>query len=756
MNLQSDLVNKNFLEPGEVPPELTYSPVPLVALFNLNAVTDQTHASIWSGFTSNRGPDRVPIYFKLWSSDQILPAKKARNINYEYYVPTGILKTNWVSKHLFEIPAVAVLFFDLEFDDPKWSENETKCITTIEHVRRQLNGRTDIRLSVVLIQRSPPIPSDQTIPSERASHLCSMADLPANCLFVLPINEESSHLMQCYLRMESAFAELAKSYYSNCFKIVKSHREMLNKTSHQPLIVRHQFKLGFYSELRSDLVTGLKYYKQAYNSLIEIITNPNNLYEVKTVASFLSYKICKLCFVSNFPLDSIGHFKKHIEHFKNKFDPLIEFEHKNWMSIQYSKFASLFDQAVIAGLVPSLSQHPGYYFYEASCESIKRRKIAESLQLNESHKEAYESLLNESLQPTVYFGHRFWRQKYRQNEVPSQASELQGIHFLTYREILVNHATITISLLTSAIMHFKRNKCTRLKKYITIVLAQEYYDSGDYISCLTALSQVLTSMKDDSWTDITKSILKLGIQAAFYSGSGQEFCSFAKDFCINRFYQSDDERDILETGISLLNSGLPVEIIPPEWNSKPGKGFDLNRVTWSFPKEDALLNVKEVSPSAPQFSFYISGNQIKYKSSNADELSLLPTGNSPKNDASKLNTTDETTSNITSNAGDVESNTISTSGLESIQQSIENLNIATEASKLTNSHHSAGNNIILVDAHIPRTGISRTPIKVTFNFTNQTTTQLPLELSVGNNDNFMFAGNKQVSLVLYFVFFKLN
>lgn len=746
MNSQIDLANKTFLEPGEIPAELTYSPVPLVALFNLNAVNDATHSSIWSGFTSNRAPDRVPIYFKLWTSDQILPQKKAKNINYEYYVPTGILKTNWVSKHLFEIPAVAVLFFDLEFDDPKWPENEAKCAAAIEHVKRQLNGRTDIRLSVVLIQRSPPIPSDQTIPSERASHLCSMAELPANCLFVLPINEEPSHLMQCYLRMESAFAELAKSYYANCFKIVKSHREMLNKTSHQPLIVRHQFKLGFYSELRSDLVTGLKYYKLAYNSLIEIITNSNNLFEVKTLASFLTYKICKLCFMSNFPLDAIGHFRKYVEHFKNKFESQLEFEHKNWMSIQYSKFGTLFDQAVTVGLVPSLSQHPGYYFYEASCEAIKRRKLADSFKLDQSYKEAYERLLPDSLQPTLYFGHRFWRQKYRQNEMPNSAIETQGMNFLIYRETMVNHAAITISLLTTAIMHFKKNKCTRLKKYMTIILAQEYYDSGDYTSCLTALSQVLTTFKNESWTEITKSILKLGIQAAFYSGSGQEFCSFCKEFCSNRFYQSDDERDILETGISCLNSGLPVETIPPEWNSKPGKGFDISRVTWTFPKEDALLNVKEVLPSAPQFKFYISGSEIRYKSSNADELSLLPTGNSPKNE-SKV-TTSETSTGNTDNVNDSEG-IVSTSEPESIPpQSTDVTSDVDEKENCNNVYHSAENNLLSVDALIPKKGVSRTPIQVTFNFTNQTALPLPLELSIGNNDNFMFAGNKQVNILV--------
>lgn len=742
MTTSVDQTKKIFLEPGEFPGEFNFTPVPLVAFFNLDAVSNATHASIWSGFTSNRGNDRVPIYFKLWSKDQVLPAKKVKNTNYEYYIPSGILKMNWISKHLFEIPAVAVLFFDLEFDDPKWSEQEANCVAAIQHVRQQLNGRNDIRLSVVLIQRSPPILSDQTIPSERASHLCTMAELPVNCLLVLPINEEPSHLMQFYLRLETAFVELAKSYYGNCFRIVKTHREVLNKISHQPLIVCHQFKLGFYSEIRADQVFALKYYKQAYNSLIEIITNANNLHEIKTMASFLTYKICKLCFIANFPIDAIGHFKKHIEHFRNKFEPKLEFEHRNWMSIQYSKFGTLFDQAVTAGLVPSLSQHPGYYFYEASCESIKRRKTAECLQLDETYLQAYNQLYEESIQPTNYFGHRFWRAKYQPNDIPNADLELQGLKFLTYRETIIDHAAITINLLSTAVIHFKKHKCTRLKKYMTIILAQEYYDSGDYNLCLNALSQVLNTFKNDSWNDITKSILKLGIQAAFYSGSGQEFCSYAKDYITNRFYSTEDERDILETGISQLNLGMSVDIIPTEWNSKPGKAFDMSRVIWSYPKEDALLNVKEVSPSAPQLNFYILNNQIKYHSSNADELSLIPSGNSPKNDSSKITSESHSVENDTVVKEEKDEQTIQA---ENIPQIIE----TSAESYPEDIYNSASNDLLLMNVLLPRNAIARTPIQIKFDFTNQTENQLPLELSIGNDENFMFAGNKQVSFQFF-------
>lgn len=59
------------------------------------------------------------------------------------------------------------------------------------------------------------------------------------------------------LRLESAFLEQAQSYYLQSSKSVRMHRDQLT-SSHQELKIRHQFKLGFYAEMRVDLNTALK------------------------------------------------------------------------------------------------------------------------------------------------------------------------------------------------------------------------------------------------------------------------------------------------------------------------------------------------------------------------------------------------------------------------------------------------------------------------------------------------------------------
>jgi len=53
-------------------------------------------------------------------------------------------------------------------------------------------------------------------------------------------------------RLENAFYDLAQNYYQQQIRAVKSKLENLSKTSHQYLIVRYSFKIGFYNELRQD------------------------------------------------------------------------------------------------------------------------------------------------------------------------------------------------------------------------------------------------------------------------------------------------------------------------------------------------------------------------------------------------------------------------------------------------------------------------------------------------------------------------
>ena len=91
--------------------------------------------------------------------------------------------------------------------------------------------------------------------SERAASLTSLCGINAKQLFLLPYNDP--HLLGYTIRLESAFLEHAQSYYIQMLKQIRVHRDQLTG-SHQTLKVRHQFKMGFLSEMRFDSSTALK------------------------------------------------------------------------------------------------------------------------------------------------------------------------------------------------------------------------------------------------------------------------------------------------------------------------------------------------------------------------------------------------------------------------------------------------------------------------------------------------------------------
>lgn len=59
----------------------------------------------------------------------------SQRTSYEWYIPKGILKTGWMNKHLNLVPALVVVFYELDWDEPQWKEKQSECATRVEIVR---------------------------------------------------------------------------------------------------------------------------------------------------------------------------------------------------------------------------------------------------------------------------------------------------------------------------------------------------------------------------------------------------------------------------------------------------------------------------------------------------------------------------------------------------------------------------------------------------------------------------------------------
>ncbi|RMC14011.1 hypothetical protein DUI87_09097 [Hirundo rustica rustica] len=343
-----------------------------VTLTGLDVVYNAVHRAVWDAFCANRRADRVPISFKVLPGDHEYPKCRTKRTSYEWYIPKGILKTGWMNKHLNLVPALVVVFYELDWDEPQWKEKQLECATRVEIVR-----------------------------------------------------------------LENAFYEHAQTYYYTEIRRVKSHKEFLNKTTHQLLFVRHQFKIAFFSELKQDTQNALKNYRTAYNLVHELRAHETNMLEIKTMAGFINYKICRLCFQHNTPLDAIAQFRKHIDLCKKKIGSAeLAFEHAAWMSKQFQAFGDLFDEAIKLGLTAIQTQNPGFYYQQAAYYAQERKQLA-SFDLSDPEKEK------------------------------------MGILSLQLKEKNVLHSELIITLLSNAVAQFKKYKCPRMKSHLTSTLKED-------------------------------------------------------------------------------------------------------------------------------------------------------------------------------------------------------------------------------------------------------------------------------------------
>ncbi|XP_077589435.1 trafficking protein particle complex subunit 11 isoform X2 [Stigmatopora nigra] len=533
----------------ELPSELCCRPMAFVALTGLDVMYNAVHRAIWDVFIANRRADRVPISFKILPGDHEYPKCRTKRTSYEWYIPKGILKTSWMNKHLNETPALVVVFYELDWDDSQWREKQSECATKVEIVRSSLQSR-NTKVAVVLIQRKTPLPpGEDLVASERAAAICHACDLSGKSLFVLP---HTDHLVGYIIRLENAFYEHAQTYYYNEIRRVKSHKEFLNKTTHQLLFVRHQFKIAFFSELKQDSQNALKYYRTAYSLVHELRAHESNMLEIKTLAGFLNYKVCRLCFQHNTPLDAISQFRKHIDLSKKKIgNAELGFEHSAWMAKQFQSFGELFDDAIKSGLAAIQTQNPGFYFQQAAYYNQERKRLAHQLCQAEATHLSFDplELVSGALD---YYGQRPWRQGYQSIDPPDQEKEKRGILTLQLHERDVHHSELIITLLSNAVAQFKKYKCPRMKSHLMVQMGEEYFHAQDYAKALKLLDYVMCDYRTECWSEIQTTILTTALHCAYLMASVKNYIIFCMELLGRASTLKEDQKLRIEQNLVLV------------------------------------------------------------------------------------------------------------------------------------------------------------------------------------------------------------
>lgn len=599
----------------EFPPEIILKPLALIGLSGLDTVNNAIHKTIWDAFSNNRRPDRAAVKFKILNNTFEFPVVKPKRNSYEWYMPKGILKKNWIPKRVSLIPALVVIFYDMEWNDPQWNEKIIECASRVQSIRAAVEGHST-RVAVVVVQSglSPP-PSEYMLGAERAQALCSACEIQSKSLFVLP---HSDHLMGYIIRLENAFYDIAQNYYHHETKNIKQHRDHLNKTTHHYLFVRHQFKLGFLNELKQDFSTAHKHYMHAYNNLLETRQVDTNIHEIRTVAGYINYKLCKLLFTLNLARDAIAQLKSHIERYVNRIGPTeLLFEHYAWIARQYSAFGELFDEAIRVGLPGIQSQHPGFYYQHAAQFTVKRRQVMRSV-------------CGEALQYppppdpiegiVEFYGQRPWRPGRLSADPHDPQKEQAAILALQYNERVFNHSAMIISFLGSAISQFKTFHSPRMRKQLVVEMANEYYYCADYGKALTLLSHMLWDYRKEKWWFLASYVLNRALQCAYLSAKIQDYIQLSIEaLSKNIQVPNNDKERIFKNIKSVLNLDIPTPE-PDVPASSQGKALEM----WGMAiDKEPYVVVVDMDTISSFLEVKTKFRQLKYRMDELIEVELF-------------------------------------------------------------------------------------------------------------------------------------
>ncbi|CAL4110444.1 unnamed protein product, partial [Meganyctiphanes norvegica] len=534
------------IEPSTYPQENADLYFNTILFSGLKINEKATHKAVWEAFALNRRADRTPLNFILLPDNFQPPEKKQKRQSYEWYIPKGILKSNWMNKYLNLVPSLVVLFYDLDWGDQNWSELKNDLVLKIQILKSDLSGRS-IRLALVLIQSGISVPGEDSRTAERAQEraatLCNACDLQPKNLFVLPHSDQ--HLLGYTVRLETALSEIGWSFYLTEAKTVRGHKDFLNKTNHQLLFVRHQFKLGYLNELRNDPQTAIKHYAQCYHNCLELRYTDTNLHEIRIVASIVNYKICRLDFSLNLPRDAIAQFRKHIDLFRARTGPKeFIFEHYAWLSKQYQLFGDVFEEAVRNGLPAVQTQNPGFYYQQAAQYGALRRNTAAQVCKDVTNSPPSSTNLLEGWKDLEFYGQRPWRAGKHSLEPPDPQRETEAISVVQHHEMtIVNHSSLVIPLLSSAISQFKKYRCPRIKRQLMVTMAREYHSHGqDPTKALTLLNHVMWDYRSERWWQLLTAASSLALQCAYATASITQYVGLCLEAMGRRINISNQEK----------------------------------------------------------------------------------------------------------------------------------------------------------------------------------------------------------------------
>jgi tetratricopeptide (TPR) repeat protein len=438
--------------------------------------------------------------------------------------PPGILKANWMYKHSNLIPSVVVVFFPEWSKENKWKAKEAENCALLDNLRIELRPR-GIKLLVVLVQRNLPGKASfvmvvlkcslvESVYDERFANFRKRADIDSKKILFFAKHDITVSVQ----RLERMMSEQAMTYYRDAAQRIKREKEK-GKTLARELRVRYAFEMGYFSEFRKDTKSALKHYGEAYKHVATITHDRQRMSEIKVIADYINFKICKIHFGLTNIADAISHFERHIKIFRPHVGIAEKaFEHWEWVSRQYQVIGELLE------LFPSLQEtenkkyFPGFYYQAAARYALKRKEVAlrvcEPLRDSDLLKPYVDeepfSLVGIDRSKQTYVGQdRSYFQNHPLEAVsePQVPNEVEMLYRAWAGELKVNHSAQVIALFCKAYDYYQHIKANRMMLYLASAISHEYAAAKNYTSAFYYFESVSSHYRREQWWSLLRELL---------------------------------------------------------------------------------------------------------------------------------------------------------------------------------------------------------------------------------------------------------
>ncbi|KYQ89761.1 DUF1683 family protein [Tieghemostelium lacteum] len=492
---------------------------------------------------------QVPILKTLTLDIGGVSNKKEKRINHaDTFIPLGILKANWIHKHMCSLPSVVSFF--IQWPDDKSPKSIDPILTQIDTIKNNLKNR-NIKLMIAIIYNSTTIETSD----ERIIQIRKRSEISDPKYFLFLNKSEFNVFVK---KWEKLANELSDQFYKDeC----NNTKQQITKNTHPFLIIRYHFKIAFYSELRSDYNTALKYYIFAYNSLKD--WKPTNdprgerFQELRSVASIINFKISKL-YLWNGNIQEAGQqFDRHLKLFRIYHGPQEkEFTHSAWIAKEYQIFGDLLE-ACPNNQKLIVTHNPSYYYQIASKYMAIRRKhfqelVPDYVKLNpviskfRDQKPRYDLSIYQFIgqaPPDTSHPLELTNHTHQEPEVDID------FYKTVAQELNINYSQTIIDLLSKSYEQTLISSNHRILSYIESLIADEYYNSKQYDLAFRYYNKnAITYRREKWWTLLTHSISML-LKCVHYLNIPNSFVNFVMEYLSPKFCNTLLERSRVQDSL---------------------------------------------------------------------------------------------------------------------------------------------------------------------------------------------------------------